>query len=1853
MDATAQLKGYSFTEKLYEGSRTVVYRGFCSDEGASSCDRLTEKSVQRPVVVKFLKDKFPSYSELMQFSNQYSVAKTLDLPSVVKPIALVPYGNASALVMDDFGGQDLKVFLQPEGGNAEKISLPLGESTPRLILFFQIAIQVTEALSGLCLARIIHKDIKPANILIHPESKQVKLIDFSIASALPHEMQEIQTLDVLEGTLAYLSPEQTGRMNRGIDYRSDFYSFGVTCYELLTGQLPFTSDEPMEIVHGHLARAPISPYELSGGSVPEVVAEIVLKLMAKNAEDRYQSAFGLRHDLERCLTQLKAAGSIEPFALGEKDVSDRFLLSEKRYGRQSEVAHLLAAFDRARSGSTELMLISGASGMGKTAVAREVHQPIARQGGYFIQGQYEQASQNTPLSAVIQALKGLVRLLLSESDAQLQSWRSHILDALGEETQSIVDILPELESIVGLQASKTERSTHGQSLIGKTAAENNTNLLIQKFVEVFTRSQHPLTLFLDNLQWIDAASLNLLQLWMKDDGHLLVIGAYRTHEVPPHHPLLLTLEAIHTARANTDKKPNINTLALSYLSEQDVKHFVADTLHSTLETAQPLAKLVYEKTSGNPFFIAQYLISLQADQKITFNAADRQWQYTISAINTTLATDDVLELISMRLQQLPAGTQSILQTAAYLGVQFDLETVTIATQLSLETVSTHLWCALQEGLVVPTCETYKAFTPYDTAALEQANPTYRFFHDNIQQAAYNLIEPRKRADMHRTIGLRLLRHTEKKQQDNLDQSTQQINRRLLDIVSHLNQGITLIETAAERDRLVKLNLSAGQCARVTYAYDTALECLTTGLSLLPKDQWKSYYALTIALHKEAAEVAYLQGSLVRMQAHIEAILDNASTILDKACAYEIQIQATVSQNYFLQSVETTLQVLEQLGEPMGREPQPEDVQTALEAIAQQIQQQPVATLIDLPEMTDAASLVIMRLLSKVVSAAYIARPELLPLLICAGIKRCLQFGNSPLSAFLYAWYGVLLCAHPQSAEQGYDMGQLALKLLEKMPAGEIKTRVVAIVYFLVHPWKASIRASLQPLAENYRSGLLNGDSEYAAWSLCNHCYHAFLSGEGLKRLRSQIRRDCQRVSQIQQTAAGNYLSLHQQTVLNLLGHSATPVLIEGEAYSEATMLPTHLATNDMTGLALLHIHKGMLAYLFAKPRKAEESFGEARQYLQALSSSQWLPAVCFYDALSCLAVLEANDLDGDSPKEGLRQRLEANQTQLKDWAALAPENQLHRWHLVEAERSRVENRKADAIDHYDQAIALAAANRFVHEEALAHELAAQFYLKWGKGRIAQSHMIDAYYAYSRWGAGAKVLDLETRYPKLLESALTKQQQNLSSTDTILAYASTQSTTTHGSSTSEVIDLATLLKTSQILSSEIELEKLLAALLKAVIQNAGADKCALMLPKEEQPSAHKSEDVWVIEAFSELGKPPEFLQSTPIKTGELLSTALINQVKHTQEPAVIFNAAVHPSLAADPYVLRRQPKSILCVPILKQSKLIAILYLENNLTIGAFTDRRVEVLNLICTQAAISLENARLYRQAQTSLEELQTSHMQLVQSEKMSALGNLVAGVAHEINNPVNFLKGNLKPALNYIKDILGVLDMVVEDEPRADILDEMEDINVEFIREDLPNLLNSMAFGISRIHDISNSLRTFSRADKDYKTAFDVHAGLDSTLLILKHRLQPKDARPPIEVRKEYGDLPDIHCFAGQLNQVFMNLIANAIEAIHEASEHWTVAEATKKSPSAITITTSQVDLDRVKIAIADTGPGIAPDIQTRIFDHLFTTKPVGKGTGLGLAISHTIVVEKHGGTLTVSSEVEKGTEFVIILPVKKSAEK
>ncbi|MBD2355543.1 AAA family ATPase [Tolypothrix sp. FACHB-123] len=1851
------ISGYRLTEKIYTGNKTLVYRGIREED-------------QKSVIIKLMRNEYPTFAEIAQFRNQYNIIKNLDLKGIVKPLVLENYRNGYALIMEDFGGVSLKEW-QSSHGRIEANSLALDE-------FFTIAIEVTSILEGLHRDRIIHKDIKPANILIHPTSGEVKVIDFSLATLLPREIQFITNPNVLEGTLAYISPEQTGRMNRGIDYRTDFYSLGVTFFELLTGQLPFTTTDPMELVYCHIAKEPPKVNQINS-NIPQILSDLIGKLIAKNAEDRYQSTQGLKHDLEKCYQFWQDTKNIPLFELGLRDFSDHFLIPEKLYGRQSEVETLLAAFERVADGTTEMVLVTGSSGIGKTAVVNEVHKPIVRQRSYFIKGKFDQFQRDIPLSGLVQAFRDLIGQLLSETDYQIQQWKTNLLSALGEQSQIIIDVIPELELIIGKQPEIAE--------ISGSAAQNRFNLLFQRFIQVFATKEHPLVIFLDDLQWADVTSLKFIQLLMNENtssqivsetgkpaeiaGGLLLICAYRDNEVSNAHPLYLKLQEIE------NRGVNISKINLNPLTQGDLNSLITETLNCQESMAVPLTQMVFAKTQGNPFFSNQFLHSLYDKNLIKFNFDNGYWEYDLGEIKALSLTDDVVKFMAMQIEKLPIQTQKVLMFAACIGNAFDLKTLAIIHEKSAQDTSLDLLPALRNGLILPENDAYKLFQDAQDSViniehqqkqpLQISNfqfPKYKFVHDRVQQAAYYLIPVDQKKPIHLKIGLLLL--------SNIPISERE--EKIFELINQFNIALEFITHQSKRNHLAEMNLTAGRKALASTAYSSALKYLKIGIELLADDSWDNYYELTLALYETAAEAAYLSGEFEEMEELVKVVLAKAKKLLEKVKVYEVQVQAYGAQGKALEAVNIALAFLKLLGVDFPKNLSPNDVQIAMLETASHLAGKDIEDLINLPQMTDERALVVMRILSNTTAFAYTAIPALFPLIVLKQINLSIHYGNGPLSAFSYVAYGVMLCGVVGDIESGYQFGKLAASMLSRFHTKEVTLKVIETFNQLIRPWKEHIRDTLKPLIEAYSSNLETGDLEFGSYALYAYSYSAYFIGQELASLEPEVANYSKAIRQIKQERAFYWNEIYRQTILNLLGNVDNHCYLMGEAYNEEKMLPIHIKSNDGIALFFLFVCKLQLCYLLTNYPQAVDNARQAEKYLYAgigmLLSAQFY----FYDSLAQLAVY--SDIKPEKQQE-IMLKVTANQAKMEQWAHHAPMNYLHKFYLVEAEKYRVTGKYVEAMDNYDRAISLAQQYGYIHEEAIANELAAKLYFEWGKVKIAKTYLLDAYYGYIYWGAKTKVRELEKRYSQLLNPIIQEERirlnssrKNISDEIHLSTHSSHQTMIGSKTSISDSLDLLAVIKASQALSGEMEMERLISVLMEVVMENAGASKSAFILSK----GANLSLTVTAVSVNSNEICPCIKFPSVHIEASEDVPINLINYVKRTREILVSDDLKINTFLVDDSYLRLHKPKSFLCIPILNQGKLLGILYLENNLTAGSFTHDRVEIIKLLTTQAAIALENAILYnnlaeakkdleeynhsledkvdartqelneknQSLQQAIQELRRTQTQLIQTEKMSSLGQMIAGIAHEINNPINFIHGNITHISEYVQELVELIDICQQEDYSPDLINQkLEELDLDFLISDLLKILDSMKLGSSRIRNIVLGLRNFSRLDESAMKLANIHDGLENTLMILQHRLQEKSDRPEIEVIKEYTKLPEVNCYAGQLNQVFMNILTNAIDALEDSVTNNKIAKPT------IRLCTELGELNTVKIRIIDNGCGIPELTQKKIFDPFFTTKPVGSGTGLGLSISYQVIVDQHKGELSCLSTPGEGTEFIIEIPM------
>ncbi|MDF5740261.1 MULTISPECIES: AAA family ATPase [unclassified Nostoc] len=1280
------LPGVAIQSKIYESSASLVYRGIRVQDN-------------RSLIVKMLKQDYPSTQELTRYKQEYEITRSLNLQGVIKAYSQQEYQRTLVILLEDFGGESLEQWMH---------KCPETFSPMPLSTFLRLAIDLTDILGRIHAADVIHKDINPGNIVLNPHTGVVKIIDFGIATRFNRTNPTFKSHHALEGTLLYLSPEQTGRMNRLLDYRTDFYSLGVTFYELLTGQLPFPTTDILELVHCHIAKQPPPPDELNA-TIPKAVSNIIMKLMAKNAEDRYQNAWGIKADLEICAEQLTEIGKIDNIQLGLLDIQDRFQIPQKLYGRDKEVAMLIATFERVAASPNhaeniseqeqnsnsafpvEMMLVSGYAGIGKSALVQEIYKPITQKRGYFISGKFDQFQRDIPYSAIADALQKLVQQLLGESDEQVQQWRSRLLAALGNNGQIIIDVIPEVELIIGKQPPAPE--------VGTTEAQNRFNRIFQSFVRVFCSKEHPLVIFLDDLQWIDSATLKLIELMLLDEQiqSLFLIGAYRDNEVNSTHLLALMLERLRKQGVVFQK------IILTPLTLEPLSQLIAETLHQNTDNVHSLAELVLRKT--------------------------------------------------------------------------------------------------------------------------------------------------------------------------------------------------------ERNEIARLNLIAGQKAKAAIAHNVAKKYLVTAKVWLADSSWQTNYDLTLELYSETTEVAFLCGDFEQVEYWVAIVLQEAQTILDTVKVYEVKIQTYIAQSQLLAAIDIALQILQQLGITFPKISSQSDIRLELDPIASLIGSKPIEDLSHLPQMTEPDKLAAMRILSSITVAAYIVAPDLMPLLASKQVNLSIQYGNAFASPFAYALCGLILCGMVGKIESGYQFGQLALRQLSQPNTHSLRARTLMFVNIFIIHRKEHIRKILQPLLEAYQSGLETGDFEFAAYCAHTYCLQSFVVGKELLEVEREMRTFSEAIRQFKQEAVLNWAEIFQQSILNLRECPVNPTSLIGESNNEDNTLTQD--EQDGFAIFLVYFNKLLVCYLFSKYDRAVENSARAENYLLQVRATPSVPLYYLYDSLARLAVYPGSN---NQVQEEILKKVAVNQETIQDWARYAPMNYLHKYHLVQAEIARVSGQLLEAEEFYEQAIQGASENGYIQEEALAYELAAKHYLVRGREKFAQTYMKEAHYCYKRWGAVAKVKDLETRYQQLFPQPLA------------MAYTPIHTTSGTTSNNSDIaFDLAVVLKASQAISSEMELDQLLSSLMKILIENAGAQTGFLILENLGK---------WAIEASCELNDSKnvcatQVLQSIP--PANRLPESIINYVIRTHESVILNDATCEGNFVNEPYIQHNQTQSIFCLPLLNQGKLVGVLY----------------------------------------------------------------------------------------------------------------------------------------------------------------------------------------------------------------------------------------------------------------------------------------------------------------------------------------
>ncbi|AKJ00588.1 Signal transduction histidine kinase CheA [Archangium gephyra] len=1725
-----------------------------------------------PLILKTPVASSPGPRERERYRREFDILQRLrDVRGVTRALACEQLQDRPVLLLEEIEG------------------IPLSELTGEpfnVLRGVELAISLASTLAELHRRGIIHKDIKPSNIIL-TRSGETHLIDFGIASLQLVEHVDAMQASLIEGTLAYMSPEQTGRMNRSVDYRTDLYSLGITLYELLTGSRPFQGLDALEWFHAHMALAPQPPLERVK-ALPPVLSAIILKLLAKVAEERYQSAEGLRADLERCRDGL-LRGEPEDFPLGVHDVPPRFQLPQRLYGRDTQAAALLQSFERvARYARPELILVHGYSGIGKSSVVHELHKPVVRQRGFFLSGKFDQFQQDIPYSTLAQALRALTQQLLSGTDEELARWREQLLTTLEGHGQVLVDVVPQWELILGKQP-------HVQEL-PPVEAQHRFNRVFRRLLGVFATPEHPLVLFLDDLQWADLASLQLLQhlLTHPEAPPVLLLGAYRDNEVGPTHPLSLALEAVRKANAW------VTDLPLEPLTLEDVQRLVSDTLPGAgAELIGPLAGLALEKTGGNPFFLLQFLLTLNQDGLLV-RTAEGSWRWDAEGVRAKGYSDNVVDFMVGKLRQLPHGTQHLLRLAACVGNTFSPRILLVISHMA-ETaeVEKGLEPALQEGLLM-------------CAGPEQ----YRFLHDRIQQAAHALIPEDQRKAVHLHIGRLMLASL----------SPEEVHEKLFDVVGQLNAGAELISEPGERHRVARLNAEAGGKAKASTAFRSAVVYLATAFHLLPGDPWETAPALAFKLRRDQASCELMSGNAAEARRLLEELLPRARTPADMAVVYRLKSGIHLAAGEIQAAATCLVECLARMGLPISPHPSWEEVVAANEEVQALLGERPIPSLIDLPRMKDPDLEAVLSVLSALSAPASFFDRNLFVLHLCRMVSLILRHGMTEAAAYGLGWYGAVLGTTFKRYQEGHAFGQLACALVERYDLTAFRSRIIYLMAMITY-WTQPLSGTLEPLRRGFQLALQGSEFQAACYCCINIVTDRLAVGHSLDEVYQESVARLAFVRKAGFQDAQHILHHIQRYVQDLRGFSSAFGSLSGEDFDEDAF-EAGLSPKRMSTMRCFYW------ILKMRSRFMSGAFAEAREAGVQAAGLTWSSIVQIqlldfhlYRALTLAACF--GELSAEERQRAL-ETLQADQRQLAEWASNAPSTFRAPERMVFAELARLTGREKEALHAYEEAIQSAREHGFIQNAALANELAARYWRERQVPTIAEAYAHKAREAYLRWGAHGKVQQLDAQWPSLASTV------------------STVSTATDTSST-QLLDALTVVKAQQAISGEIVLERLAATLLRVAIENAGAQRGALLLPQGN-----------TLSVVAHSGAVPE---GSPDETP--LPWTLLAYVKRTREHVLIGDASQPHPFSSDAWLERGKARSLLCLPLLRQEEFRGMLYLENSLTTNAFTPARLSLLGQLASQAAISIENARLYadvqraemalRRANDELErrvdertrELRQAQAQLVETARAAGMAEVANNVLHNVGNVLTSAIVNVQmmnqtvgtSRLGRLKQVSSMLaehrrelaDFLTRD-PRGSLLpDYLSELSDELLDEQtvLKEGLAATTQHVEHIRAIVKVQQTYA-GDTLVTEECDLPLVVEEALSIQMPALKSHG----VNVVRELSTLSRTRLDKHKVLQILINLITNAknaMVALPPGQRHLYVRLDARE--------------DVARIQVVDNGMGIAPEVRERLFRQGFTTREDGHGLGLH---SSALAAQKLGGRLTLESEGPgKGATATLELPL------
>ncbi len=1470
---------FTIIETFSDNGRRAVYRAVNEDSGET-------------VILKILRSGTADSQEVIRFKREHRLLDKLsaEIDGIVRPTQLEERGGMLLMQLEDIGGRSLDRIW--------------AESRPDSESFLRAMVAFVEILGEVHARGIIHKDIKPANLIWNRTTQKLRLIDFGLSEdSTAGEIDIVRHAALPEGSLSYMSPEQTGRINRGIDFRTDYYSFGVTLYELAAGFRPYQEENAPEYLFSLMAKNPVPPHHLTPEQVSPALSHLIMKLMSKLPEDRYQTAEGIKADLLRCI---QGETDFEP---GSGDRQEKFKLPQRLYGREAELRQATAFFGATAGMPPRLLEVAGEAGMGKTAFVNELRATVAGKKGRWAEGKCDPYNRSLPHAALIQAFRGLMVQMEVEEQAN-GLHHSATAESLRRELNGggilVARLIPELEAWIG----------SSPELRALAPAEDTSRFFLSfaAFVRGLLDDGRPLFLFLDDMHRADPAEIQLVERLLLDPKlrGLCVVWAYRSDELGEGHPLSGSAERIRASREVSD-------VELGPLTQDAVEVLIADTLHADREKIRSLAEVLRLRTRGNALFARETLREWHRDKWIAFNAPRGSWEWKAQRIAEMPVSDDVLGLLMERLMDLDRDVRRILTLGAALGSGFDANLLERTSEVNRVTIDRCLEQALEEELIV------RYLLP-ESISSSDASAHYRFRHDRIQQAAYEMQSPSEIVQLHLRIGRIWL--------ERLDHNPTDYTKDLLEAVAHLNKGIAYIEDEAERERLIRSNIEAAGIAKAAYGYDTAWELAQAAAKLLGEERWALRPGLTRSVLFLYAECGYLCRRIEEADEACAELVAHTQSPLESARLYEMQAASYLYLGLMKESLDSGRKGLSLLGIRLPDRVRMTTVAAELGKVKLKLARTPIRRLEQGREMSNPRIKLAMRLLIGMFPPAFISGEQpLFGWLVLKKTALTLKYGLAPESALAFTGYALLLSGLGD-VQGAWTFGSLALRLDDRFDDLRSRSATQVLTALFTRIWKEPWRRLPEAFNEAIDSGLRSGDLLY----LAHACYYINLWHPTLD-VKAQIEESEKYIALIENTGYHEALAtakLARQQWKGLAGMSEDPVSFDGPDFSEKLCLAQLESADYQSGIAIYYLYKMKQHFTFGQYDEAAHYIDQAEAYVGALAGSAFMEEYALYRFLISAYASPLHDARAHRRRQ---HRMSRDFRRIRSWAAHNPHN--FAWHelLLRAERARKSDQSAEAARLYDLAC-LEAENRGpVRYKALGFELAAAFHFKKGHVDYGAYLLGKAMYYYAVWGAEGKVRQLAQRYPQHTVSHARERVQPGMFT-----------------ASSDSIDLDVLMLASQAISREIELDHLLQALMEIVIKNAGAQRGCILL--RQSPMMVEGRYIADGDRISVVVRETTLYDPLP--------EMLLKSVEESGKTLIVDDAGTEPSLAGDPYIRLHRPRSIVCMPLINQNRTVAVIYLENNLVTGAFTQERMKVINLLSRDMVFSLENAGLYEELEQS-----------------------------------------------------------------------------------------------------------------------------------------------------------------------------------------------------------------------------------------------------------------------------------------------